>query len=240
MVSFLKPETKDGIGELREVMDYLWIVRDSSQNDDPRFINQNYILSRDLVPLMENGPSNEFGHSMRTAEYGVMLSDLLSFGPQGKILKFLTDISHDRGKLKFQDCYIKADRDEAAREKIKIGHVLPQNIPLEYGLVVASAIEQHHTHQRVFSKPYPDKLYFPRTEESFMLSQLLAIFDFWDAITSRPCAKSGNMHTYDESVNLWAREYANMQIQYNGGPMFPKIRTTGKEIMDEFLNSNKE
>jgi len=238
MVVLLEYDTDRIVENLRETMTEIGIRKDSATSKlshDLGWVTQDYILTHDVIPIIEEGPQTERGHSARVAEYGVVLSDILRFGKQEKILKFLADISHDRGKLKFKDCYARLD-DREVLDRMRRGHVLPQNIPLEYGPIVASAIEQHHEHQRIFSAPYPKHLRFPQTPESFFLSQLIAIPDFWDALTSRPCKKTGNLHTYSEATDLFVQEYADMKIQYNGS-LFPRVNTTGKVIVDVFLRA---
>jgi len=239
MVKPLEYETIEVVDDIRDVMNNLGIRRNSipaitSNNID--FLGQDHILTHDVIPMMEDGPQFERGHSARVAEYGTLISDTLGFGPREKILKFLADIAHDRGKLKFRDCYSELRTNPAARERMKSGHVAPENIALEYGPIVASAIEQHHRHQKTLSSPYPEHLRLRQTPESLLLSQLIAIPDSWDALTSRPSVRTGTMRTYDEAVGLLMQEYADMRVKYDGS-MFPTIDSIGEEIINGFLRA---
>jgi hypothetical protein len=239
MVVLLEYDTDKIVENLRETMTEIGIRKDSATSKlshDLGWVTQDYILTHDVIPIIEGGPQPERGHSARVAEYGVVLSDILRFGKQERILKFLADISHDRGKLKFKDCYAKLDSDPTALCKIKAGHISPENLPLEYGPIVASAIEQHHRHQRIISPPYPATLRLPQSPESVLLSQLIAIPDFWDALTARPSKKTGAIRSYAESADLLMQEYADMKIRYDGS-LFPGINTTGKVIVENFLQA---
>lgn len=245
MVAIFDPLTQGLLDKFRDAMDSLEIpcrpedcatVRRPNDFRNLNWVNQTNIFSNDVLPMLTHGPRAEYGHNIRVSLYGLAISDILKFGKDAAVLKWVTDVSHDEGKLAFRDCYDLAKFDPVARERIKLGHVYHKHISTIYGIPSASAKEQHHMHQQTVSPyPNPNNLHFSKTPESFVLSQLLAIPDFYDAVFSRPDMNTGFYISGDEAVKKTDREYGPMKISYNG-KMFPEINTTGRDLLEDLLD----
>jgi len=236
MVALLDADTEGSLEELRGVMSYLGVSNGGAGNPGGKLENltQGYVLLTDVLPMLEHGPVLERGHPIRVAMLGVGISINLGFDRNACLLKLLTDISHDRGKLKFRNFYELAPRDIVARNKIRFGHIAPENIPMEYGPHVACGIERHHSLQGIVSPPYPAKPSLPATEEGILLAQLNAIPDLWDALTTRPSMENGKMRSLGEAIDLLTSVYGEMRIKYDGR-VFPKINIVGKKIIDDSI-----
>jgi hypothetical protein len=167
------------------------------------------------------------------ALYGVCISSMLGFSERDARQKFRADIAHDNGKKPFFHLFEQAKTDEAVRQAIKFGHIAPENVVRIYGDDVSSAIEQHHIHQSIVP-PYPRKLYFPKTPKSLLLSELMAILDFYDAVFSRPDKTTGQWLSPEEATKRTYQEYGNMVIHYTE-PNFPNEVITGKKLLDALL-----
>ncbi len=202
-------------------------------------ISQDELYSTSIKRMMEECPTNEIGHSVRVAIIGTGISKILNFEQDARIANWILGLIHDEGKLKLKKYYpeeiIQRHPDKESQrynQELKIymrGHVSPENIPLEWGEMLASASEQHHRYQQ---NTYPKKLLLPATKESRLLSKILAPADFLDAISSRPSKTSEEYRSTQEIMDLTLSEYGNLRIKYNGS-LFPKIDISGRELITE-------
>lgn len=239
MVAIVDRKLKASLDSLISVMDALHIpagLKDSAPIqrtpgfEDLNNVTQYKLLKKDVIPLIQYGPSIEAGHGPGVALYGVPVSRFWQLERDPMTMKFVADLIHDRGKLAFCEFYDYIKTVPCMREMIKHNHVSLDNIPTEYGPIIASAIELHHTHQHCFSAPYPKTPRLPQTPESFVLSQLMAIQDCLHALITRPDKTTGKIHDLREATDLHLKEYSEMRIVYNG-KMFPGINTRGEEIL---------
>jgi len=209
-------------------------------------LTQQELLFTDINPMLYHGPLNERGHPTRVMIMGTCISRILGFDQDARIAECVLGAAHDGGKLKGKDNegnkYYPEDNPHPINSKryieyleiFKKGHVAFENIPKYWGEMIASSIEQSHTHQngKYLNEPYPVKLILPSTPESFFLSQTLAITDFLDAITSRPCKFTGKYHSSDEVIAMALKEYGDMRLTYKGD-LFPKTDINGRELIYE-------
>jgi hypothetical protein len=251
MELYLREFDKELVQELKAAMTAIQIP-DNARGKDPYIprreefseligLTQEEILDSDIYPLIKYCPNGEEGHSIRVALRGMPVSHMLGFDPDERVEYFLTGTAHDLGKLKVQDYYpeknphiIKSEDYFRFLDRFKHGHVNLNNIPYNWGIRVASAIEGTHFYQNGTSNngAYPRELVLPQTPESILLSKLIAIPDFIDAVSSRPCKKTGKYFASDEIVDLTIREYGNLRINYRGN-IYTKVDTSGKEIIQE-------
>lgn len=212
----------------------------SPQSNDFLFligINQEEIYNIDIKRMMEECPQNEVGHSTRVALIGMEITKLLEFGQDARITNWILDLSHDEAKLKLKKYYPEnipykkgSKMYDRCLGKFMRGHVAAKNISLEWGSkMIASAIEQHHKHQQ---NSYPSRLRFPNTEESYFLSEITAVPDFLDAISSRPSKNTGQYTSPEEIMTIAMKEYAELRIKYSGN-LFPKVDISGRELITE-------
>ena len=209
-------------------------------------ITHQEVLNADIYPMLYKGPTNERGHPTRVAIMGMCISKLLEFDQDARIAAYLLGVSHDDGKLKMKDedgnniypennPYLPGSRKYLKYiEQFKQGHVAWENIPKHWGMMNALAAYGSHRHQSgtCQNKPYPKKLVLPQTAESLFLSKLLAVPDFTDAVSSRPCKFTGKYHSPEEIVSLAEKEYGEMRIFYDGD-LFPKTDINGRELIQE-------
>lgn len=199
-------------------------------------ISQEEIFEVDIEPMLLKGPAAEIGHSIRVAIIGNEISRILGFEQDSRVANFLMGLIHDEGKLKNRRYYPENNHYKKGSKiycqyltYFKHGHVDLKNLPRQWEDMLASAVEQHHTHQK---EAYPEKLSLPRTAESYFLSKLLAIPDYLDSRASRLSIETGKYNTPSEVPSLCLEEYGNMRINYSG-PAFPSIDINGKEIIQE-------
>lgn len=251
MSAYARESEKGLINEIRYAMSNIPIP--SSANDEGSYmprrdefykfvgLTQEEVLDVDIFPLLENCPKGEEGHSIRVAIIGLAISRMLSFDQDERIEYFLTGTSHDLGKLKVTKYYPEKNPYTFMSqdylkflEMFKQGHVNPKNIPTHWGARVASAIEGTHFYQKgnCNNGPYPKKLVLPRTPESELLSKLIAIPDFIDAISSRPDKITGISRSPEEIIDLTMKEYGDLKINYNGN-IYTKVDLCGREVIQE-------
>lgn len=204
-------------------------------------ITQEEVWDVDISPMLEEGPQTEIAHPIRVAILGLPISNMLDFRNDERVEYFVTGTAHDLGKLKVANYYPEKNPYRRGSkkhfrfiEKFKLGHVDPKNIAKHWGMRVASAIEGTHFYQNgtYLNRPYPQSLLLPRTPESELLSKIVAIPDFIDALASRPCKKTGNYRNAEEVVDLTMKEYGDLIINYRGN-IYTKVDTCGREIIQE-------
>ena len=199
-------------------------------------LEQEAILFREVLSFLRAKKYNQTNHVLKFALLGVRIANYLGFSNHAKIIKFHSDIAHDRGKQELLHLVDRTDLSLEEKEEMKT-HVSPARIPTNYGEVVSSAIEQHHRHQtgRLTLGPYPEKLHFQETSESRLLSQLIAAQDFY-----LTCLYKGNGNkepvSASEAVNKTKLEYGQMRIFYEG-KMFPYINTNGENLIKELVQA---
>jgi len=256
MGAYARESDKGLVNEISDAMGSIPIP--SSTNDEDSYmphkdefrelvgLTQEEVLDMDVFPLLEDCPNGEEGHSIRVAIIGLAISKMLSFDQDERIEYFLTGTAHDLGKLKVTKYYPEKNpyRFESQDylnflEIFKHSHVDPKNIPFHWGTRVASAIEGTHFYQKgnCNNGPYPKKLVLPRTPESELLSKLIAIPDFIDAISSRPSKTTGVYRSPDEIIDLTMREYGDLKINYSGN-IYTNVDVYGREIIQELQITN--
>lgn len=235
--------------KLREAMNVLGIPEDQrgeplQVREDFRevgWINQGYIFGSIIEPMWKIGIKIQRGHSEAVAFEGMGVSKLLNFEKDARVLKFIADLYHDKAKIDSMAYYPKRGmtkyEKDMALEIFKRNHVSAENICTEFGTLVASIIEQSHTHQKKYSDPYPDNLNIPRTSESFTLSQLLAIQDFYNSASSRPCKITHRQQSLEQARELLLNEYGDMKIKYDG-PLLPKMDIIGGDLISTLYSHN--
>jgi len=204
-------------------------------------ISQEEIFEVDIEPMLLKGPVAEIGHSIRVAIIGNEISRILGFEQDSRIANFLMGLIHDEGKLKNRRYYPENNHYKKGSKiycqyltHFKYGHVDIENLPRQWEDMLASAVEQHHIHQK---EAYPKKLVLPSTAESYFLSKLLAIPDYLDSRASRPSIETGEYNTPSEVISLCLKEYGNMKINYRGST-FPSVDINGRELIQELQKTN--
>lgn len=204
-------------------------------------ITQEEILAVDIYPMIHESPIEEKGDTIRVPIKTLGISRILGFDQDSSIASWIVGVAHDEGKLKLKKYYpennryiLNTRRYFYYLEKLKRGHVSVENIPQHWGKLVAAAVESTHIHQKITDrdKPYPKKLILPRTKESNLLSQFVAISDSEDTFASQPDILTNKYLSSDEIMDGTLKEYGDLRIKYNG-KLFPKIDISGRELIIE-------
>ena len=226
------------VGSLVGVMDVLVTSRRQVKNEElvpvnpliniaaliysRRYSNGLTKLAEISVQLLEGRDYYTHGHSMRVANYSLVLADKLGLSELQKQKIRLASILHDIGKLTFSDTLFKADRALTKLELkiIEMHPIIGANIISEINKSIATIVRSHHEHYD--GSGYPDGL---KGKDIPLLSMVIAISDAFDAmLTERPYQHATDVKTAIEEIK-----------QKSGSQFDPDI----VNIMMECYNSGK-
>ena len=163
-----------------------------------RYSNGLTKLAEISVQLLEGRDYYTHGHSMRVANYSLVLAEKLGLSELQKQKIRLASILHDIGKLTFSDTLFKADRALTKLELkiIEMHPIIGANIISEINKSIATIIRSHHEHYD--GAGYPDGL---KGKSIPVLSMIIAVCDTFDAmLTERPYQKATDAKTALEEI----------------------------------------
>jgi len=227
------------VGSLVGVMDILVSNRTQIKNEElapvtpliniasliysRRYSNGLTKLAEISVQLLEGRDYYTHGHSMRVANYSLVIADKLGLTELQKQKIRLAAILHDIGKLTFSDTLFKADRALTKLELkiIEMHPIIGANIISEINKSIATIIRSHHEHYD--GSGYPDGL---RGKDIPLLSMVIAITDAFDAmLTERPYQHATDIKTAiaeikQKSGSQFDPEMVNVMMEcYNSGKL---------------------
>lgn len=142
-----------------------------------------------LVGLIESRDTYTGGHSQRVATYSSMIAKEMGYSDSDCDKLFEAGILHDIGKIAIPDSVLlkpgKLDdvEYEIIKSHVDIGYKVLSQIPMYEDL--AEVIKYHH--ERFDGSGYPENL---RNEQINIFSQIMAVSDAFDAMTTNRIYKS--------------------------------------------------
>ena len=198
------------------------------------FIDQFYVfanMSKNPEPMRET-----YEHSVRCALYSIKVSEFLGFDEDSKVKFFCASLLHDIGKFRVFNGEKKSYRKLKPEMK---KHVLYGAAFTDiFGEDISAAINEHHSHQ---PDGYGGLTNIKTTDESFYLSKLLAVIDFYDSASTRKNKKLLSiwdsllgkvLPSGDKVRKELVDSYGGLYIDYSG-TMLPQSNKKGKLLIDE-------
>ncbi|WP_331773762.1 bifunctional diguanylate cyclase/phosphohydrolase [Sulfurospirillum sp. 1612] len=141
-----------------------------------------------LTDMMERRDTYTAGHSRRVAHYATEIAKVMNLSKENVALLFRASMLHDLGKIEIPDAILlKPDRLSTAEYELIKTHALFSAELLSHGpFKELSTIVLHH-HERFDGQGYPHGL---KGKHIPLLSQIIAVADAFDAITTNRAYKS--------------------------------------------------
>ncbi len=190
------------------------------------------LMSQQVDSFMAVKKPTQARHVMGVTLIGMTLDDILGFGDGLKKDMATIRAKHDIGKLS-PAClpYVDPPVFQDWMRKNMEYHVSPEVIPMDLGvspemnLPGRFGIHFHHGDQMV-REAYPRIPLMEVTPAGKMVARLIAIPDDTESALHR----NGTIPTEESAFARVMADYESLPLEYDG-PLFPRIKTTGGEIL---------